>query len=126
MDDMCLHNPQASNRRVAWSIIRRLSTKKWKGHFFSPQHCDQRGSQRDHPASVHERRDRDDLGGGNFLGGWNGGGLVRDGGLIEGEEDCAEENRGLFVGIGLEARVDVDYEGGTDGGEQTHLQGQFR
>ena len=46
MDDMCLHNPQASRRRAAWSITGRLSTKKWKGHFFSPSHLRCRSPQR--------------------------------------------------------------------------------
>ena len=87
-----------------------------------PQHRDECGKQRDHQTSVHESGDRDDLGGRIFLGGWNGGGLIRDGGLIEGEENCAEESRGLLVRIGLEARVDIDDEGGTDGGEKTRLQ----
>jgi hypothetical protein len=85
------------------------------------QHCDERGEQRDQETRVHQSGDRDDLGGGVFLGGWNGGGFVRDSRLIEGEEDCAEESGGLLVRIGLQARVDVDDEGGTDGREQARL-----
>ena len=90
------------------------------------QHRDERGKQRDQEARVHQSSDSDDLAGGTFLDGWNDGGFVRDSRLVEGEEDCAEESRGLLVRIWLQSRVDVDDEGGTDGREQTRLQGQVR
>ena len=48
-------------------------------------------------------------------------GLARNGGLVEGEEDGTEEGGGLFVGIRLEIRMDVDDEGGADGREQAGL-----
>ena len=73
-----------------------------------PQHRDECGKQQDHQARVHEGGDRDDLGGRIFLGGWNDGGLAWNGRLIEGEEDCTEESRESFIGIGLEARVNVN------------------
>ena len=66
-----------------------------------PQHRDECGKQRDHQARVHESGDRDDLGGRIFLGGWSGGSLARDGGLIEGE-DCTKDSSGLIIWIGLE------------------------
>ena len=53
--------------------------------------------------------------------GRDGGGFIRDGGLVEGEKDHVEEGCRLFIRIGLEPRVDVDDEGGTNGGEQTRL-----
>jgi hypothetical protein len=90
------------------------------------QHRDECGEQRDQETRVHESSDGDDLAGRALLGGWNGGGFVRDGGLVEGEKDCAEEGCRLLVRIGLELRVDVDDEGGTDGGEQTRLREQVR
>ena len=49
-----------------------------------------------------------------------------DGGLIESEEDHAEEGSGLLVGIGLEVRMGIDDEGGTGGRGQTSLQEQVR
>jgi len=60
------------------------------------------------------------------LDGWDGGGFIRDGRLVESEKDRAEEGCGLFIRIGLETRVDVDDEGRTDGGEQTRLQERVR
>ena len=53
--------------------------------------------------------------------GWDGGGFVRDGRLVESEKDSAEQGCGFFVRIGLEPRVGIDDEGGTDSGEQTRL-----
>jgi len=85
------------------------------------QHCDECGEQRDQQTRVHESSDGDDLAGRALLDGWHGGGLVRDGRLVEGEEDRTEEGCRLLVRIGLETRVDVDDEGGADGGEQTRL-----
>ena len=35
--------------------------------------------------------------------------------MIEGEEDCTKESCGLFVRIGLEARMNVDDKGRADG-----------
>ena len=84
------------------------------------QHRDECGEQGDQETRVHESSDCDDLTGRIFHG-WNGGGFVRDGGLVEGEKDRAEKSCGLFVRIGLEARVDIDDEGGADGGKQTRL-----
>ena len=90
------------------------------------QHCDECGKKRDQETRIHQPGDGDDLAGRAFLGGWDGGGFVRDGRLVEGEEDRAEEGCGLLVRIGLETRVDVDDEGRADGGEQTRLQGRVR
>ena len=81
------------------------------------QHCDECGKQGDRQARVHEPGDGDDFTRGIDLGGWNGSGFVRDGRLIEGEEDRTEEGCGLIVWIGLETRVDVDDERGANGGE---------
>ena len=63
---------------------------------------------------------------GGLLDGWDGGGFVRDGRLVEGGEDCTEQGCGLVVRIGLEPRVNASDEGGTDGGEQTRLQERVR
>jgi len=90
------------------------------------QHRDECGKKRDQETRVHESSDGDDLTGRALLDGWDGGGFVLDGRLIEGEKDRAEEDCRLFVWIGLETRVDVDDEGGTDGGEQTRLQERVR
>ena len=65
------------------------------------QHRDERGKQRDQEARVHQSSDSDDLAGGTFLNRWNSGSCVRDNGLIEGEEECAEESCGLLVRVGL-------------------------
>ena len=65
------------------------------------QHRYERSKQRDQEARVHKAGDGDDLRRGTFLDGRNGGSLVRDSRLIESEEDCAEESRGLLVRIGL-------------------------
>ena len=54
------------------------------------------------------------------------GGLARDRGLIESEEDCAEEDRGLVAWVGLELRMGVDDECCADGREQTRLGDQVR
>jgi len=86
------------------------------------QHRDECGKQGDHETRIHETGDSDDLARWIFLGRWNGGG----GRLVEAENKCAEEGGGLLVGIGLEVRMDVDDEGGADGGEQTSLQEQVR
>ena len=90
------------------------------------QHRDERGQQRDQETRVHESGDGDDLTWGFFLDGRNGRGLVRCYGLIEGEEDRTEEGCGLFVGIRLETRMDVDDECGANRGEQARLRRQVR
>jgi len=90
------------------------------------QHRDECGKKRDHETRIHESSGSDDLAGRALLDGWDAGGFVRDGRLVEGEKDRAEESCGLLVRIGLEPRVDVDYEGRTDGGEQTRLQERVR
>ena len=46
--------------------------------------------------------------------------------MVESEEDGTEEGGGLFVGIGLEIRMDVDDEGGADCREQAGLRKQVR
>jgi len=85
------------------------------------QHCGECGKKRDQETRVHESSDGDDLAGRALLDRWDSGGFVWDGRLVEGEKDRAEEDCGLLVRIGLETRVNVDDEGGTDGGEQTRL-----
>ena len=89
------------------------------------QHCDECSEQRDQETCVHQSGDSDDLTR-RALGGWNGGCFVWDGGLVEGEEDCAEEYCGLVIWVGLEARVDINDEGGTDGRGQTRLRERVR
>ena len=91
-----------------------------------PQHCDECRQQRDQETRVHQARRRDDLARWASLNGRNGGGLAGNGGLVEREEDGPEERRGLFVGIGLEIRVDVDDKGRADGREQAGLREQMR
>ena len=87
-----------------------------------PQHCDECRQQRNQEARIHQTRCGDDLTRWASLDGRNSVGLSGNGGLVESEEDSSEEGGGLFVGIGLEVRVDVDDEGGTDGREQAGLQ----
>ena len=70
--------------------------------------CSEQGQQK---ARVHQTGDSDDLARWAFLDRWDGGGLTGDGGLVEGEENGTEEGRRLLVGIGSEARVDIDDEG---------------
>ena len=90
------------------------------------QHCNECGEQGDQETRVHEPSDGDDLAGRIFLGGWHGGDFVWDSRLVEGEEDRTEKGSRLVVRVGLELRVDVDDEGGTDGREQTRLREQVR
>ena len=85
------------------------------------QHGDERGKQGDHKARVHETGGGDDFGRRGLLIRWNGGGLTGDGGLIESDEDSAEEGSGLLVGIGLEVRMYIDDKRGADSREQTRL-----
>ena len=90
------------------------------------QHRDKCREHGDYKTRIHEAGHGDDLAWWIFLGKWDGRGLTRDGGLIESEEDRAEEGGGLLVRIGLEVRMDVDDECGADGGEQTGLEEQVR
>jgi len=90
------------------------------------QHGDKCGEQGDHETRIHEAGDGDGLVWWISLNGWDGRGVTRDGRLIEGEENRAEEDSGLLVGIGLEVRVDINYKGGADGREQTSLREQVR
>ena len=90
------------------------------------QHGDECGQQGDNQARVHEAGDRDRLARRISLNRQGGRSLARDGGLVESEENRAEKGGGLLVRIGLEVRVDVDDEGGADGGEQTGLQERVR
>ena len=91
-----------------------------------PQHRDEHRQQRDLETRIQQARHRDDLARWTFLNGRNGGGLPGDGGLVESEEDGSEEGGGLFVGVGLEIRLDVDDKGGADNREQTTLQEWMR
>jgi len=90
------------------------------------QHGDECREQGDHETRIHETGDGDDLAWWISLGRWDGGSVTGDGGLIESEEDGSEEGSGLFVGIELKVRMDVDDEGGADGREQTSLWEQVR
>jgi hypothetical protein len=91
-----------------------------------PQHGDECGQQGDQKTRVHEAGDRDDVVRWASLNGWNGGGLTGDGGLIEGEEDGAEEGCRLLVRVGLEVRMDIDDESRADSRKQTSLWGHVR
>ena len=91
-----------------------------------PQHGDECGQQGDQKARVHEIGYGDDLVRWIFLNRWDDGGLAGDSGLIESEEDGAEEGHGLVVRVGSEVRLDVDNESRTDGGEQTRLRARVR
>ena len=91
-----------------------------------PQHSNECGQQGDHKTRIHETGDGNDLARWTSLNRWNGGGLTGDGGLVESEEDGAEEGSGLFIWIGSEVRMEIDDEGRADGGEQTRLQEQVR
>jgi len=82
-----------------------------------PQHGNECGKQGHHKTRVHETGDDDDLARWVLLKGLDSGGLTGDGGLVESEEDLAEEGNGLRIWIGLEVRMDIDDESGADGGE---------
>jgi len=86
-----------------------------------PQHGNECGKQGDRETRVHETGDGDDFARRTFLDRWNGGGLTWDDGLVESEEDGAEEGGGLRIWIWLEVRMDIDDESGADGREQTGL-----
>ena len=68
-----------------------------------PQHGDECCEQGDKETRVHEASDDDDIARRTSLSGRNGGGLTGDGGVVESEEDGAEEGSGFLVRIGLEA-----------------------
>ena len=52
---------------------------------------------------------------------WNRGNVATEGGVVHLVEEDTEKSSCLFVRVGLELRLDIDYEGGSDGGEQTSL-----
>ena len=91
-----------------------------------PQHRDECSQQRDQETRIHQAGRCDDLARWVFLNGRNGGGLAGNGGLVESEEDSTKEGGGLFVGVGLEVRMDVDDKGRADGRKQTSLQEWMR
>ena len=66
-----------------------------------PQHGNECGEQGDQEAGVHDSSDSDNLARWRFLNRWDDGGLTRDRRLIESEEDCTGEGRGLFVRVRL-------------------------
>ena len=86
-----------------------------------PQHGDERRKQGHQETGVHQARDGDDLARWDSWDGWDDGGLTGDRGVIESEEDCAEEGGRLFVRVWLKLRVDVDDECRADSGEQARL-----
>ena len=88
------------------------------------QHGDECREQGDNQTRIHQARDCDRLARRISLDRRGGRSLARDGGLVESEEDCAEEGGGLLVRIGLEVGMDVDDEGRADGREQTGLHEQ--
>ena len=90
------------------------------------QHRDECSEHGDYETRVHETGHCNDFARWISLGRWGGRSVTGDRGLIESEENCAEEGGGLLVRIGLEVRMDVDDEGGADGREQTGLQEQVR
>jgi len=51
----------------------------------------------------------------------NDGSVAAERGVVHLVDEDAEESGRLFVRIGLELRMDLDDEGGSDGGEQTSL-----
>ena len=85
------------------------------------EHRDECGEQRDQETRVHESSDGNDLLGMIFLD-WRGKGVpAQDGGLVESEKDCTEEDRSLLVRIRLQLRLDIDDKRRADRGEQTGL-----
>ena len=56
---------------------------------------------------------------------WEGGSVVPKGGIINLVNENAEEGGGLVSGVRLKLRVDIDDEGGGDGGKQTRLSAQL-
>ena len=68
-----------------------------------PQHGNKCSEQGDKETHVHEASGDDDLARWIFLSGRSDEGLTGDGGLVESEENNAEEGGGFLVWIGLEA-----------------------
>ena len=52
---------------------------------------------------------------------WDGRDVIAESGVVHIVEDDTEESSGLLVWVRLELGVDLDDEGGSDGGEQTGL-----
>ena len=52
---------------------------------------------------------------------WDGRDVIAESGVVHIVEDDTEESSGLLVWVRLEFGVDLDDEGGSDGGEQTGL-----
>ena len=67
------------------------------------------------------RLDLDNHARGSSPGLWDDGNGVAEGGIVHLVNEDTEEGGSLFVRIGLELGVDLDDEGGSDGGEQTSL-----
>jgi len=86
-----------------------------------PQHCNECGKERDQEAGIHEYGDSDNLSGRSFPGRCDGLIFTRGSGLIESEEDRAEEGCGFTIWIRLQFRMDIDDEGSADGGKQSSL-----
>ena len=53
---------------------------------------------------------------------WEGGSVVSEGGIVDLVDEDTEEGGGLVTRVRLELGLDVEDEGGRDGGEQTSLQ----
>ena len=66
-----------------------------------PEHSNERGKQGGQNARIHETGDGDGFARWISLNRWDGRSLAGDGGLIESEENSAEEGRRLFVWIEL-------------------------
>ena len=49
---------------------------------------------------------------------WN---IIAESGVVDLVDEDTEESSGFVVRVGLELRLDLDDEGGSDGGEQTGL-----
>ena len=90
------------------------------------QHRDECREHGDDQTRIHETGHSDNLARWISLGRRDGRSVTGDCGLIESDEDRAEEGSGLLVRIWLEIRMDVDDEGGADGREQTGLEEQMR
>ena len=53
---------------------------------------------------------------------WEGGSVVSEGGIVDLVDEDAEEGGGLVTRVRLELGLDVEDEGGCDGGKKTSLQ----
>ena len=91
-----------------------------------PQHRNERSEQGDQETRVHEAGGGDDLARWILLSRWNHGGLSWDGGLVEGEENGAEEGGRLLVLVGLEVGTNTNDESRADGREKARLQERVR